>query len=116
VAHKFAEMQMMTETARLHTFHVADMLDAGENLVMETAIAKTLATEYNLAVADMGMQVMGGAGYMKGPMARLYTDARGRTYRRRHVGDNAQCDCKAGVELKYPITLRRVQGGDIFLM
>jgi alkylation response protein AidB-like acyl-CoA dehydrogenase len=52
------------------------MLDAGENPVMETAIAKTLATEYNLAVADMGMQVMGGAGYMMGPMARLYTDAR----------------------------------------
>ena len=69
-------MQMMTETARLHSFHVADMLDAGENPVMETAIAKTLATEYNLAVADMAMQVMGGAGYMMGPIARLYADAR----------------------------------------
>ena len=76
VSHKFAEMQMMTETARLHTFHVADMLDAGLTPVMETAIAKTLATEYNLKVADMGMQVMGGAGYMMGPMARLYADAR----------------------------------------
>ena len=42
-----------------------------ENPVMETAIAKTLATEYNLAVADMAMQVMGGAGYMMGPIARL---------------------------------------------
>lgn len=76
IGHKFAEMQMMTETARLHTFHVADMLDAGEDPVMETAIAKTLATEYNLAVADMGMQIMGGAGYMMGPIARLYADAR----------------------------------------
>lgn len=76
ISHKFAEMQMMTETARLHSFHVADMLDAGENPVMETAIAKTLATEYNLAVADMAMQVMGGAGYMMGPIARLYADAR----------------------------------------
>ena len=76
ISHKFAEMQMMTETARLHTFHVADMLDAGVNPVMETAIAKTLATEYNLKIADMGMQVMGGAGYMMGPMARLYADAR----------------------------------------
>ena len=76
ISHKFAEMQMMTETARLHTFHVADMLDAGENPVMETAIAKTLSTEYNLAVADMGIQIMGGAGYMMGRMSRLYADAR----------------------------------------
>lgn len=76
ISHKFAEMQMMTETARLHAFHVAEMLDAGENPVMETAIAKTLATEYNLAVADMGIQIMGGAGYMMGPMARLFADAR----------------------------------------
>ena len=76
IGHKFAEMQMMTETSRLHTFHVAEMLDAGEDPVIETAIAKTLSTEYNLAVADMGMQVMGGAGYMMGPIARLYVDAR----------------------------------------
>lgn len=76
VAHKFAEMQMMTETARLHTFSVADMLDAGENPVMETAIAKTVATEYNMKVADMGVQIMGGAGYMDGRMSQLYRDAR----------------------------------------
>ena len=76
IGHKFAEMHMMTETSRLHTFHVAEMLDVGEDPVMETAIAKTLSTEYNLAVADMGMQVMGGAGYMMGPIARLYADAR----------------------------------------
>lgn len=76
VAHKFAEMQMMTETARLHTFSVADMLDAGENPVMETAIAKTIATEHNMTVADMGVQIMGGAGYMDGRMSQLYRDAR----------------------------------------
>ncbi len=76
VAHKFAEMQMMTETTRLHTFSVAEMLDAGENRVMETAIAKTVATEHNMTVADMGVQIMGGAGYMDGRMSQLYRDAR----------------------------------------
>jgi alkylation response protein AidB-like acyl-CoA dehydrogenase len=76
ISHKFAEMAMMTETARLHTFSVAEMLDAGEDPVMETAIAKTVATEYNMKVADLGVQVMGGAGYMDGRMSQLYRDAR----------------------------------------
>ena len=80
----------MTETARLHSFHVADMLDAGENPVMETAIAKTLATEYNLWVADMAMQVMESAGYMMGPIARLYADARSGPDRRQIERDYAQ--------------------------
>jgi alkylation response protein AidB-like acyl-CoA dehydrogenase len=76
IAHKFADMAMMTETARLHTFSVADRLDAGEDPVLETAIAKTVATEHNMTVADMGVQIMGGAGYMDGRMSQLYRDAR----------------------------------------
>lgn len=76
IAHKFADMQMMTETVRLHTYSVADMLDAGEDPVMETSIAKTLGTEHNMTVADMGVQIMGGAGYMDGRMSQLYRDAR----------------------------------------
>lgn len=76
IAHKFADMQMMTESCRLHTYSVAEMLDAGEDPVMETSIAKTLATEHNMAVADMGVQIMGGAGYMDGRMSQLYRDAR----------------------------------------
>jgi alkylation response protein AidB-like acyl-CoA dehydrogenase len=76
IAHKFAEMQMMTESCRLHTYRVAEMLDAGLDPVMETAIAKTLATEHNVTVADMGVQIMGGAGYMEGRMSQLYRDAR----------------------------------------
>ncbi|MCA8927361.1 MAG: acyl-CoA/acyl-ACP dehydrogenase [Alphaproteobacteria bacterium] len=76
ISHKFADMAMMTETARLHTYSVADRLDAGEDPVLETAIAKTVATEYNMIVADLGVQIMGGAGYMDGRMSQLYRDAR----------------------------------------
>jgi len=76
ISHKFAEMQMMTETARLHTYHAADMLDAGVDAVLEASMAKILATENNMKCADHGMQVMGGAGYMQGPMSRLFRDAR----------------------------------------
>ncbi|KWT82114.1 MULTISPECIES: acyl-CoA dehydrogenase family protein [unclassified Variovorax] len=77
IAHKFADMQIMTETARALTYRVADMLDAGLNPIMETCIAKTAATENNIRCADIGLQIMGGAGYMMDyEMQMFYRDAR----------------------------------------
>lgn len=76
ISHKFADMAMLTESVRLHAFNTADMLDAGENPILETAMAKTIATENNIKVADLGLQIMGGAGYMRGDMSRLWLDAR----------------------------------------
>ncbi len=76
VSHKLADMHMLTEGARLATFHAARMLDAGEDAVMETTTAKVVATENNFKVADLGMQIMGGAGYMAGEMQRLFREAR----------------------------------------
>ncbi len=64
VAHKFADMQMLTDSARLMAYRVADMMDQGLDPVMQTAMAKVMATEHNVRVVDMGMQVMGGASYM----------------------------------------------------
>jgi alkylation response protein AidB-like acyl-CoA dehydrogenase len=76
ISHKFADMRMMMETARLVTYRTAEMLDAGEDAVTETAIAKVVATENNFKVADMGVQVMGAAGYVQGDMQRLFREAR----------------------------------------
>lgn len=76
ISHKFADMMMLTESVRLHTYSAADMLDQGVPAVMEASIAKTVATENNMKVADLGVQIMGGAGYMDGPMSRLFRDAR----------------------------------------
>jgi alkylation response protein AidB-like acyl-CoA dehydrogenase len=76
VSHKLADMQMMTEQARLVTFHAAEMLDAGLDAVVETSMAKVIASEYGVKCADLGMQVMGGAGYMRGDMQRIFVDAR----------------------------------------
>ena len=75
ISHKLADLQMMTESARLATFHAADMLDAGEDAVLETTNAKVIASENNLACADLGMRVMAGTGYVEGEMQRLYRDA-----------------------------------------
>lgn len=76
ISHKFADMMMLTESVRLHTYGAADMLDRGVAAVLETSMAKTVATENNMKVADLGVQIMGGAGYMDGPMSRLFRDAR----------------------------------------
>ena len=76
ISHKFADMRMMMETARLVTYRTADMLDAGADAVTETAIAKVVATENNFKVADLGMQIMGAAGYVQGDMQRLFREAR----------------------------------------
>ena len=76
ISHKLADMHMLTELARLATFHAARMLDAGEDAVLETTTAKIVATENNFKVADLGMQIMGGAGYMAGEMQRLFREAR----------------------------------------
>ncbi|MGB5103434.1 MAG: acyl-CoA dehydrogenase family protein [Steroidobacteraceae bacterium] len=64
VAHKFADMQMLAESARLITYKVADMMDQGLAPLLETAMAKVIATENNVGIVNMGMQVMGGASYM----------------------------------------------------
>lgn len=76
VAHKFADMQMLTQNARLNTYHVADLLDAGQDPVLETTIAKTVASEAMAKVTDLGLQAMGGHGYVAGDMERLFRDAR----------------------------------------
>lgn len=76
VSHKFADMHNLAETARLAVFHAADMLDAGEDAVMETTTAKIVSTDNNYRVADLAMQIMGGAGYVEGEMQRLFREAR----------------------------------------
>lgn len=77
VAHKFADMQMLTDSARLMTYQVADMMDQGRDPVMQTSMAKVIATENNVRVVDMGMQVMGGASYMmEYEMQMYYRDCR----------------------------------------
>lgn len=77
VAHKFADMEIMYQTARAQTFRVAAMLDAGLDPVSENAVAKAYATEVNWKVADMAMQIMAGAGFIADyDMQMLFRDAR----------------------------------------
>jgi alkylation response protein AidB-like acyl-CoA dehydrogenase len=77
IAHKFADMRVMAETTRLLVWRVAEMLDAGLDPRIETAMAKLLATENDFRCADLGMQIMGGASYMmEHDMQRFFRDTR----------------------------------------
>jgi alkylation response protein AidB-like acyl-CoA dehydrogenase len=76
IAHKLAEMKMLTETVRLHWQQTAAMLDAGRDAVLETAIAKTVGGENLAKVADMGILIFGAAGFVQGDMQRLFRDSR----------------------------------------
>jgi alkylation response protein AidB-like acyl-CoA dehydrogenase len=77
VAHKFADMRIKAELTRLITFRVADMLDAGVEPRIETAMAKVVSTDNDFDCASMGMQIMGGAGYMmEHDMQRFFRDSR----------------------------------------
>ena len=77
IAHKLADMRIKAEMARLVTYRTAEIMDAGADARMETAIAKVVATDNDFQCADIGMQVMGGAGYsMEHDMQRLFRDSR----------------------------------------
>lgn len=77
IQHKLADMRIKAELARLVTYRTAEMMDAGVDARMETAIAKIVATDCDFDSANIGMQVMGGAGYsMEHEMQRLFRDSR----------------------------------------
>lgn len=77
IQHKLADMLIMSETARQATYRVADLLDAGDPALAETSIAKIVATENNFKCADMGLQILGGAGYsMEYDMQMFFRDSR----------------------------------------
>ena len=77
IQHKLADMRIKAEVARLVTYRTAEMLDAGYDSRMETAIAKIVATDNDFECAHIGMQIMGGAGYsMEHDMQRLFRDSR----------------------------------------
>ncbi len=77
IAHKLADMRIQAEASRLMIWRVAQMLDQGLDPRMETSIAKVFITEAGFNCANLGMQIMGGAGYMMDhDMQRFFRDSR----------------------------------------
>lgn len=79
IQHKLAEMATTVEAARSLTYRAAGMVEAGEQraAMKFASMAKLFASESSVEVADEGIQVHGGAGYVTDHAAeRYYRDAR----------------------------------------
>jgi acyl-CoA dehydrogenase len=77
IQHKIADMKMNLDTARLHTFRAAWLQVMGRPCNVEATTAKCLASDYAVAGADEGIQILGGYGYAdEFDMQRYWRDAR----------------------------------------
>jgi alkylation response protein AidB-like acyl-CoA dehydrogenase len=77
IQHKLVDMFIMSETARQSVYRVAELLDAGQQAIEETSLAKIICTDNNFRCADEGLQIMGGAGYsMEYDMQMFFRDSR----------------------------------------
>ncbi|MCL1597861.1 MAG: acyl-CoA dehydrogenase family protein [Actinomycetia bacterium] len=77
VAFKIADMEVMTEAARLLTYKAAWLKDHGRPFKQEATIAKLYASEAAVAATRDATQVFGGAGFIDETLvARHYRDAK----------------------------------------
>jgi alkylation response protein AidB-like acyl-CoA dehydrogenase len=79
IRHKIADMATETEAARSLTYRAAGAIDEGaeDEAVRFASMAKLFASETSVDVADEGLQVHGGAGYVTDhPAERFYRDSR----------------------------------------
>lgn len=78
IAFMLAEMAIEIDAARLLTWEAAWKLDRGEDATREAALAKQYAANAALMVADRGVQILGGHGYIRDHLVELFLrNARG---------------------------------------
>ncbi len=77
IRHLLVDMHRRTDVARTYSRSVAQRYAAGENLVVEAALAKQTAVEAAEFVVDRAVQIHGGMGYMREvEIERHYRDVR----------------------------------------
>jgi acyl-CoA dehydrogenase len=75
--HKLADLATELESARQLTYHALRLHVAGETAILQTSMAKKVATEMCCRLADAALQLHGGAGYMmESDIQRHWRDAR----------------------------------------
>jgi alkylation response protein AidB-like acyl-CoA dehydrogenase len=74
---KLADMATEVDAARLLTFRAASMKDAGLKTTLESSMAKLFASEVAVKVANEGVQIHGGYGFIKDyPAEKFYRDVK----------------------------------------
>ena len=77
IAFKLADMHIATQAMRWMTLRAACELDAGASATRSASLARRYAAEHGLRVADEGVQVFGGHGFMRDmPLELWYRNAR----------------------------------------
>lgn len=75
--HRLVDMSIAIDHARLVTYRVGELLNEGAGCRQEASLAKLVASEAYMKVANDGLQILGGLGYtMESPMQRHFRDAK----------------------------------------
>ena len=77
IQHKLVDMAMEIDAARLLIYRAGWMLDRGERVTKESAMAKLFASEAAVRIADQALQIHGGYGFIKDyPAEKYYRDVK----------------------------------------
>ena len=77
ISHKLADMKVMLDISRMLVYRFAWLMAEGRATRHDAAVVKLHSSETYKAIADLGMQIMGGYGYcMEYPMQRFFRDSR----------------------------------------
>ncbi len=77
ISFKLADMATEYQAAELLTYRAAAMKDNGQNVNLESAMAKYYASEVCVKIATEAVQIFGGYGYLKDfPVEKYYRDAK----------------------------------------
>jgi alkylation response protein AidB-like acyl-CoA dehydrogenase len=72
-----ADMAVGVHSSRVATMNAASLMDAQQPFIQEASIAKLMASEMCIDVANKAIQIHGGAGYFReAGVERIFRDAR----------------------------------------
>jgi alkylation response protein AidB-like acyl-CoA dehydrogenase len=77
IQHKLVDMAVELDAARLLNYRAAWMLDHGQRVTRESAMAKLFASEAAVRIANEAVQIHGGYGFIKDyPVEKFYRDVK----------------------------------------
>ena len=76
LAFQLADLAVAVENSRNLTYKAARLKDTGQPFKQAAAMAKLYSTETAVTATRIATQVFGGAGFIEGPVARFYRDAK----------------------------------------
>jgi alkylation response protein AidB-like acyl-CoA dehydrogenase len=77
IQNKLVDMATAIDASRLLTYRAAAMLDQGQRVTRESAMAKLFASEAAVKIADEAVQIHGGYGFIKDyPVEKFYRDVK----------------------------------------